>query len=47
MFPLAAVTRSNYVESIHYGYICVSDSTGKILFHLGDHKTQVYFRSSA
>jgi L-asparaginase II len=47
MFPLAAVTRSGYVESIHFGYICVSDASGKIIFSLGDFKTQVYFRSSA
>ncbi len=47
MFPLAAVTRSDYIESIHFGYICVSDSSGKIHFSLGDYKTQVYFRSSA
>jgi L-asparaginase II len=47
MFPLAAVTRNNYVESIHFGYICVSDSDGRIIYSLGDYKTQVYFRSSA
>lgn len=47
MYPLAAVTRSNYVESIHFGFICVSDSTGKVIFNIGDYKTQVYFRSSA
>lgn len=47
MLPLVAVTRSNYIESIHFGYICVSDSSGKILFSVGDPKTQIYFRSSA
>lgn len=47
MFPLAAVTRSGYVESIHFGYLCVSDSSGKIIYNLGDENTSIYFRSSA
>lgn len=47
MLPLAAVTRSGYIESVHFGYICVCDSDGKIIYNLGDPKTQIYFRSSA
>ena len=47
MFPIAAATRSGYIESIHYGYICVSDASGKVLFSVGDPGTQIYFRSSA
>ncbi len=47
MEQLAIVTRSNYVESIHYGYVCVVDNTGKVLFNLGDINTKIYFRSTA
>lgn len=47
MEQLALLTRSGYVESIHYGYICVVDSTGKILKEIGDSNTKIYFRSSA
>lgn len=47
MEQLALLTRSGYVESIHYGYICVVDSTGKIIKEIGDSKTKIYFRSSA
>lgn len=47
MEPLAAVTRNDYVESIHSGYVCVVDSTGKVLYSLGDYHTRIFFRSSA
>ena len=47
MEPLAAVTRNNYIESVHYGLVCIVDSTGKILYKLGDPNTKIYFRSSA
>lgn len=47
MEPLAAVTRNGYIESVHYGYICIVDQTGKILYSLGDYKTRIFFRSSA
>lgn len=47
MEQLALLTRSGYVESIHYGYICVVDSTGKIIKEIGDSSTKIYFRSSA
>lgn len=47
MKPLAAVTRNNYVESVHYGYICVVDSQGNVLYHLGDYSKNIFFRSSA
>lgn len=47
MIPLAVVTRNHYVESIHYGYVCVADSSGKVLVSLGDEETRIYFRSSA
>lgn len=47
MEPLAVVTRDNYIESIHYGFICVVNSSGKILHHRGDYQTKIFFRSSA
>lgn len=47
MEPLVALTRSNYIESLHYGFICVVNSSGKILYHLGDYNTKIFFRSSA
>jgi L-asparaginase II len=45
--PLAVVTRNDYIESIHYGYICVVDSDGNIIYSLGDPNSKFYFRSSA
>jgi len=47
MDPLAILTRINRVESIHKGYICVTDSQKKIIYSIGDPNTKVYFRSSA
>lgn len=47
MEPLAAVTRNGYIESVHYGFICVSDSKGNIIYSLGDYSTSIFFRSSA
>lgn len=47
MEPLAVVTRDHYIESIHYGYVCVVNSSGKVLYHLGDCNTKIFFRSSA
>ncbi|HHW23265.1 MAG TPA: asparaginase [Clostridiaceae bacterium] len=47
MVPLAAVTRNKYVESIHYGCICVVDSSGEIIYQKGDADTRFFFRSAA
>ncbi|MFT9498098.1 asparaginase [Anaerosolibacter sp.] len=47
MEPLAVVTRNDYIESIHYGYITIVDASGKVLFSLGNPDTEIYFRSSA
>ncbi|MGI6705024.1 MAG: asparaginase [Clostridia bacterium] len=47
MKPLVAITRSQYIESVHSGYICVVDANGSIQFSLGDPNTRVYFRSAA
>ena len=47
MKALAAVTRNNYIESIHYGYACVVDADGNVLYHAGDYNTSIFFRSSA
>ncbi|MCX7745326.1 MAG: asparaginase [Clostridia bacterium] len=47
MEPLAVVTRDGYIESIHYGFVCVINSFGKVLYNLGDYNTKIFFRSSA
>ena len=47
MHPLAVVTRNDYIESIHYGYVCVVNSSGQVLYNLGDYNTKIFFRSSA
>jgi L-asparaginase II len=47
MKPLVAITRSQYIESVHSGYICVVDANGSIQFSLGDPNTRVYFRSAS
>ena len=47
MEPLAVVTRNDYIESVHYGYICVVDPAGNIIHSLGSPDTSIYFRSSA
>ena len=47
MEPLAVVTRQNYIESVHFGLICIVNAYGEIIFHIGDPYTEIYFRSSA
>jgi L-asparaginase II len=47
MEPLVVVTRDDYVESIHYGYICIVNSSGQVLYTLGNYNTKIFFRSSA
>lgn len=47
MEPLAVVTRNGYIESVHYGYICIVSPSGVIEYHLGDWNTRIFFRSSA
>lgn len=47
MEPLVAVTRNNYIESVHYGYICITNSHGEIIYSSGDINTSIFFRSSA
>jgi L-asparaginase II len=47
MKTLAAVTRNRYVESIHQGYIHVTDSEGRVLYQAGETKTSIFFRSAA
>lgn len=47
MQPLAIQTRSGRTECIHYGYLCITDSNGKILYHIGKPDTRIYLRSSA
>jgi len=45
--PLVEVTRGPLVESVHHGAVTVVDSTGKLLFSLGDPDIMVFLRSSA
>ena len=45
--PLVELTRGPIVESIHYGALVVSDTSGKVVFHLGDPSTVAFLRSSA
>lgn len=47
MEPLVAITRSNRIECMHFGYICVTDTNGKIIYNIGDPETPVYLRSTA
>lgn len=47
MEQLAVVTRNQYVESIHQGYICVVNSEGKVIYKKGNTDTAFFFRSSA
>ena len=46
MPQLVVRTRSGRVESIHDGYICVTNSDGKIAYNIGNPEASVYLRSS-
>jgi L-asparaginase II len=43
---LVEITRSSVVESVHCGSVAVADTSGKIVFAVGDLETPVYPRSS-
>ena len=47
MYPLVVLTRTNRVESIHKGHICVTNSNKNIISCIGDSENKVYLRSSA
>lgn len=47
MKPLIAVTRSNHVESIHYGYIGIVTSDNETITNFSDNSTKIFLRSSA
>lgn len=47
MQPLVVLTRTNYIESIHGGSICVTGSNNKTVFCIGDADSKVYLRSAA
>lgn len=47
MQPLVVLTRTNRVESIHQGYLCVTGSQKNIVYSIGDPNTKIYLRSSA
>ncbi len=44
---LAVLTRSGFIESMHAGFICVTDSNRKVIFSIGDPETKVFMRSAA
>lgn len=46
MPQLVVRTRSGRVESIHHGYICVTDSDGKIRYSIGNPQARIFLRSS-
>src|SRR4051812_5891177 len=45
--PLAHVTRSGEVESLHRGSVAVADATGRLIAHAGDPGLPVFWRSAA
>lgn len=45
--PLAQVSRSGFLESIHHGCIAVSDTTGALLASAGNPASLVFWRSTA
>jgi len=46
MPQLAVRTRSGRVESLHDGYICVTDSDNNIIYSIGDPNAGIFLRSS-
>lgn len=46
MPQLAVRTRSGRVESLHDGYICVTDSDNNVIYSIGDPNAGVFLRSS-
>jgi L-asparaginase II len=47
MQPLVILTRTNHVESIHKGYVCVTDPQKNIVYSIGNPNAKVFLRSSA
>lgn len=47
MKPIVVLTRTDHIESLHEGFICVTDSNKKTVFSIGDINSKVYLRSSA
>jgi L-asparaginase II len=45
--PLYEITRGEFVESVHYGSIAVSDNQGRLVAWYGDPHTFTFLRSSA
>jgi len=45
--PLYEFTRGEFVESIHYGSIAISDNQGRLVSWYGDPNTSTFLRSSA
>lgn len=47
MQPLVIITRTQRIESIHEGVLCVADHQNRLIYGLGDPETAVFFRSAA
>jgi len=45
LVPLAFITRNNHIESIHYGFIYITDSSENIIYSAGDCNAKIFFRS--
>ena len=45
--PLLEEDRNGYFDLIHYGYICVVDDRGRVLWSLGDPEDMVFYRSAS
>jgi L-asparaginase II len=45
--PVLEVRRGNVVESIHFGAIAVSDSSGRLIASYGNPNAVTFLRSSA
>lgn len=47
MKPLVALNRSGFIESIHMGLICISDTQNNVIANIGAPDTRIYLRSAA
>ena len=45
--PLYELSRGEFVESIHYGSIAISDNQGRLVAWYGDPHTTTFLRSAA
>ena len=45
--PLVEEYRGKLLDLIHYGYVCVVDENGKVIYHAGDPDAVVFYRSAS